>query len=205
MGKVTADQVCKAYEAVLGRSAADGDGAAAVNLTQASELAEIGQRSALMLGVEVGMELVRRYGVLALDDANLPGLVPAEHGPAAQVVLAEVAHRNGYHIAWMGRREFEEFLGLGEGELTDRQWMELDDTLMEYDAYTGHMAYIQTTAMSAGWRLVDDGSPDHMVRWVYRPEGWDQPLTAQQRVEQQIGAVRLAQDLADAADEDGMG
>lgn len=167
MGKVTPDQVRQACRIVTGRDGAHGEGLAAVELTM--ELDEYGQRAQLMLGVQVGMELVRRYGVLALDDANLPGLVPAEYGPAVQVVLSEVAHRNGMHVATVSRRDFENYLQIGEGVLTDGQWMALEDKLADYDGLPA-VHYMGDMVSQAAWRWLEVSR-----RWVYRPEGWDQP------------------------------
>lgn len=171
MGKVTPDQLRNAYQVVTGRDGAHREGLAAVQLAQADALADVGQRSALMLGVEVGMELVRRYGVLALDSDNLAAL-----GAPAEQTVFEIGHRHGMHIAYASRRQFNEFLcgdatELGELEMTDQQWMELDDRYDEHcDGLAGDSAadYLRETVERAGWRLVDGC-------WVYRPEGWDQP------------------------------
>jgi len=173
MGRVTTEQFFNAAIEVESHGGSE-DAALDLLLTQPvtlhGEYLGASDLDRLTQGVLIGMELVRRYGVLALDDANLPGLVPAEHGPAAQVVLSEAAHRNGYHLAWVSRREFEEYLGLDEGELTEQQWMELDDYLPDY-AGCPVEHYIYNTVQRAGWRNLPN--PGAMGRWVYRPEGWD--------------------------------
>jgi hypothetical protein len=172
MGRVTTEQFFNAAIEVESHGGSE-DAALDLLLTQPvtlhGEYLGASDLDRLTQGVLIGMELVRRYGVLALDDANLPGLVPAEHGPAAQVVLSEAAHRNGYHLALVSRAEFEEFLGLGAGKLTDQQWMELEDRLADYQGYST-VSYLDDTAHKAGWRRVGRGLP-----YVYRPEGWDQP------------------------------
>lgn len=175
MGKVTGTQLDAALEAVSRRSRSDQqtESETAENLMRIACVPAENVRGAA-LWLQVGMELVRRYGVLALDDANLPGLVPAEYGPAAQVVLSEVAHRNGYHVALVSRTEFEEFLGLEAGGLTDQQWMELDDRLAQHFDWSpgwhrGMGAYVEQTVRAAGWRRETLASA-----WVYRPGGWDQ-------------------------------
>jgi hypothetical protein len=169
MGAVTGQQLHDALLAVVERGdLSESDLALALLHTQSMpyHIVSNPDRSAMVaLGMVVGMELVRRHGVLALDDEHLMG-----HDSLATPVsvMQMMGHRYGLHFAYVTRGMVEDHLGLEPGGLTDEQWLEIDDTYDEWvDAVTSLSEHLDPLLEQVGWRCGDDGE------WVYQPAGRD--------------------------------